>query len=160
MKALLSLALLSPITELFPDLQLSWWPFGDDIGVISSDYRYMRSVRMFATLIVWIPIFVYLQGILPNLTFQLLVFDMIVAFYLRALDFRENRLSDQSTLPGFLYSIGMLIIAINLNTWYSVGTLLTGALLISLFRNTSMWYIDWLGRIGFAGGFTSMLFYI
>lgn len=130
------------------------------MGVIPSDYRYMRSIRVLAVLTVWVPILAYVQGVLPTLPFRLLVLNMAVAFYLRALDFREGRLSDKSILPGFMYSMGMLAIAAYRDIWYSVGTLLSGAYLISTHRNIPSLYIDWIGRVAFAGGFTSFLYYL
>lgn len=161
MKFLLILSMLSPITELFPSMNLTWWPFEDKMGVIPSEYHKMRSMRVFAALLIWLPILAHINsvGLFSRSTFRILVVMMFCALYLRTQEYRDGRISDRSFIPGLLYSLSLLLIAMVYSTKKSVGLLLAGAYLISKYRNPPSYY-DWVGRILYAGGFTSFLYYL
>jgi hypothetical protein len=157
----LLLSVLSPITEMFPSLNLSWWPFKDEMGVITPAYQYMRSMRVVAVLVVWIPIILKLSTILPKFTTGLITLLFSVSFSLRAIDFKEGRAGDESGLPGILYMLGMLLIYFNTSIAAPIAGIMSGGILISYTRNKRTWIpylLDWTGRLVFSASFLRFLY--
>lgn len=148
---MLCYSLVSPITELLPNMYMSWWyPTNNNI----EKYNKMYMFRFVAVCLVWIPILLQIYKNTKNKNFIIIVSILIFsAFYLR------HKLSYDNPYPGYLYMIALILLFYELtskNKWYILGLIFLGAYLIGKYRNKNIHY-DYAGRLIFSSGFIHFL---
>lgn len=138
--SLLVSKIISPIAELFPDLQLSYYVSrdGDETA-----YECMVLLRFLTTFTIWIPIFKSLKLISFNAA-AVAVSLILTSFIMQSLYYNNS-------ISGKLYMLGFTIIYFFTKSLY-IPTTLIGWGLIGYGREREL-YIDILGRILFSGGF-------
>lgn len=140
-------AIVSPMAELFPEYGLSYWlPRNSD----KKFYDDRILARVYAVIIVWIPILTALYKISPSKAFLVAVLIMS-AFYTRAMTMYEQK----KNISGALYGLGFIVILITLGDIRNILPLITIMIGGSLIRRgrTGDKRIDYIGRIIFALGF-------
>ena len=149
--SILYLSLLSPITELHPNIYMSWWyPPNKNIHV----YDNLYYLRIFIVLAVWIPILIKLQ---KYMTMQQLILFGILIFSA----FIGRELTKKSGMPVYLYMVSLLIIGMELYTKskqiiIALLLILSGGYLIDSNRYINL-NNDISGRLIFSFGFILFL---
>ena len=166
---ILLLSLFSPLTELFPNVYMSWWmPSNQNL----ENYRRFWYRRVWVVLVVWVPILIVLARIVSPLTVGLIAAVIFGAFGWRMVAVRryiDAKLGGADVElggegPEGLYFIALAAILVivyrNLATYQwlvvvaAVG-IFGGALLIGRFRGGKhrSLRLDVFARVVFSAGF-------
>ena len=166
---ILLLSLLSPLTELFPNLYMSWWmPSNQNL----ENYRRFWYRRLGVVLVVWVPILIVLASIVSPLTVGLIAAVIFGAFGWRMVTLRtyldaklggaEVELGGEG--PERLYFMALTAILVlvyrNLPTYQwlvfvAAAGIFGGAVMIGRFREGKHRSprLDVFARIVFSAGF-------
>jgi hypothetical protein len=149
---MLLLSVLSPITELFPNLYGSWWyPTNNNIDL----YHELTLVRSSLVIVVWIPILLRLY--ILNKEYTILIGTTIsVAFLTKLVDY-NNTISEKLYILTFLIISKLLYKYVGSIILVYVSFIFVGAKLISDNRNVNL-KNDVKGRYIFSLGFLGFLY--
>ena len=165
----LLLALFSPVTELFPNLYMSWWkPSNDNLR----EYQRTWYRRIGVVLVVWVPILFAMSRIAEWPLMVVMAFIIFGAFAWRLVTFTKQLEAEidgtsstvDADLPERLYFVALTILFVTIyvnipdNAWrVPVGAagIFIGALVIGRFRSgpSRSQIADIVGRIIFSAGF-------
>lgn len=173
---ILLLAFFAPLTELFPNLHMSWFEPSNNKLMTYLNTGYLRVA---VVLVVWLPILFTLADVTSTILVVIIGLMVFGAFGRRGIEFKQvltAELEDREhrgppfPLPETLYFLSFIAIGIVLfievpdNPWLvPIGVLgiLTGAVMMGRFRRgpgDNALTFDVIGRIIFSVGFTINLY--